>query len=107
MDLGDKYEVRGNELWRAEWPSREFKLSGIYPSSAQAEQEKADREASDRIFAGSQNGRAAWQQLLRIAFPDAKLCNCGDALYGCKYGCEWNQNRTKEAVAVELLKKLT
>lgn len=101
----DRYKVEGPDLLKAEWPSEQFKWIGSYGTPERAQEEKTLLEATDAIFDATQDGRQAWQRLLKLAFPNAKLCNCQDGLYGCKYGCEWNMNRTKEAVAAELLKR--
>jgi hypothetical protein len=101
------YQTRGRELYSADYHNGPFTLVGVYPTEAEADREKIDRQASERIFSeiGGEEGRLAWKQLLRFALPEAKLCNCGEALYGCKYGCGWNQQRTKEVVAAIVLKK--
>lgn len=93
-----EYKVDGDTVYVRAYSFEPWKMLMTGPN---AEQYKADMEASDALFEGG--SRNDWQALLKRTFPDAKLCNCGEAFFGCKYGCDWARSKTKEAVAAKIL----
>jgi hypothetical protein len=94
-----EYKTEGDCLYTRAYPFERWKLLLMCPDP---DQRKLELEASDALY--ESGTRADWQALLRRTFPDAKLCNCGEAFYGCKYGCGWARSKAKEAVAAKILR---
>lgn len=93
-----QYMIHGDEVYARDFSSEKWKLLRV---GENPQQFVADQKASDELFALGK--RSDWQTLLRQTFPEAKLCNCGEAFHGCKYGCDWSRSKTKEAVAARIL----
>lgn len=112
--MSDEYEARAYPMWGPtecyaiyckRWPSDKWETISIGGTKEAADAAVAKLAAVEAIYDATQDGDGAWRDLLAQVLPDAPLCNCGRALYGCKYGCEWNMSRTREAVASVIRKR--